>query len=82
MTGVRAIQLGQRYYVVTFMNKQTAHQYPEMCFLNWFLAKSPMYMQQRSALCSDLQECFVDGSKLFKLFDSRYLDILDSLDGF
>ena len=32
MTGVRAIQLGQRYYVVTFMNEQTAHQYPEMFF--------------------------------------------------
>ena len=24
MTGVRAIQLGQRYYVVTFMNEQTS----------------------------------------------------------
>ena len=33
-------------------------------------------------ICSDLQECFVDGSKLFKLFESEHLDILDSLDGF
>lgn len=82
MTGVCAIQLGQRYYVITFMNDRTAHQYPKMCFLNWFLAKSPMFMRQQSALCSDLHECFVDGSKLFKLFESEHLDILDSLDGF
>ena len=72
MTGVRTIQLGQRYYVVTFMNKRTAHQYPKMCFLSWFLAKSPTYMRQRSALCSDLPECFVDGSKLFKLLESEH----------
>ena len=33
-------------------------------------------------ICSDLQECFVHGSKLFKLFETERLDILDSLDGF
>ena len=65
-----------------FYEQANCSSVPRNVLFNWFLAKSPMYMQQRSGLCSDLQECFVDGSKLFKLFDSRHLDILDSLDGF
>ena len=41
-----------------------------------------VYVLMVSFICLDLQECFVDGSKLLKLFESEHLDILDSLDGF
>ena len=33
-------------------------------------------------ICSDLQECFVSGSKLFEVLEAEHLDILNSLDGF
>ena len=33
-------------------------------------------------ICSDLQECSVGESKVFKLLEAEHLDILNSLDGF